>query len=95
MNAHNTSLELPSPIDNGWILKNGMLEQQLMSQVQTPKKVAEFVLCRCKKNCKTIVPVVKEKLSLHRNLLCAIIVKIGLGTVKVIQIQKTIKQFLF
>ena len=53
MNAHKTLLDLPSPIDNGWILKNGKLEQHLMSQVPAPRKVAEFLLCRCKKNCKT------------------------------------------
>ena len=53
MNAYKTSLDLPSPIDNGWILKNGKLEQHLMSQVPAPRKVAESVLCRCKKNCKT------------------------------------------
>ena len=53
MNAHETSLDLLSPIDNGWILKNGKLKQHLMSQVPAPRKVAEFVLCRCKKNCKT------------------------------------------
>ena len=53
MNAHKILLDLPSPIDNGWILKNGKLEQHLMSQVPAPRKVAEFVLRRCKKNCKT------------------------------------------
>ena len=53
MNAHKALLDLPSPIGNGWILKNGKLEQHLMSQVPAPRKVAEFVLRRCKKNCKT------------------------------------------
>ena len=53
MNAHKALLDLPSPIDNGWILKDGKLEQHLMPQVPVPRKVAEFVLCRCKKNCKT------------------------------------------
>ena len=31
MNAHKTSLDLLSPIGNGWILKTGKLEQHLMS----------------------------------------------------------------
>ena len=53
MNAHKTSLDLSSPTDNEWILKNGKLEQHLMSQVPARRKVAEFILCRCKKNCKT------------------------------------------
>ena len=45
MNAHKALLDLPSPIDNGWILKDGKLEQHLMSQVPAPRKVAEFELC--------------------------------------------------
>ena len=45
MNAHKTLLDLPSPIGNGWILKDGKLEQHLMSQVPAPRKVAEFELC--------------------------------------------------
>ena len=52
MNTHKALLDLPSPIDNGWMLKDGKLEQHLMSHVPAPRKVAEFVLCRCKKKCK-------------------------------------------
>ena len=54
MNAHKALLDLPSPIyHHRWILRAGKLEQHLMSQVLAPRKVAEFVLSRCKKNCKT------------------------------------------
>ena len=40
INALTTLLDLPSPIDNGWILKDGKLEQHLMSQIPAPRKVA-------------------------------------------------------
>ena len=77
MNAHKTLLDLPSPIDNGWILKNGKLEQHLMSQVPAPRKVAELVFFRCKKNCK------RNNCSCRKsNLVC---------TEACSQIQKTIK----
>ena len=69
MNEHKALLDLPSLIDNRWILKAQKLEQHLMSQVLTPRKVAEFVLCRCKKNCKTNSCFCRKSNSLHRSLL--------------------------
>ena len=91
MNAHKTSLDLPSPIDNGWILKDEKPEQHLMSQVPTPRKVAELVLCRCKKNCKTNnCSCRKNNLVCTEACLCDS-VKIGFVTVKVTQIQRTIQ----
>ena len=93
MNAYKASLDLPSPIDNGWILKNGKLEQHLIFQIPAPRKVAEFVLCRCKKNCKiNNCSCRKSKLVYTEVCLCDNC-EIRLATVKVTQIQKRLNSF--
>ena len=44
-------LNLPSPVSNGWILKDEMLEPEFMLQPPVPENAIELVRCKCKKGC--------------------------------------------
>jgi len=46
------SASIPSPINHGWILTNGMLDIQWMSCETAPAAVLELLSCTCKKECR-------------------------------------------
>ena len=46
-------LNLPSPIENGWQLENGVLVPEYTVLGDVPERVIELVSCRCRKGCKT------------------------------------------
>ena len=46
-------LRLPSPIENGWKLVDGAIQQERMLNLSVPNVIVELTRCNCKKGCKT------------------------------------------